>query len=85
MELWEFLAFEAEALIVGQMEVEDVHLDGFHAVEIALEYVGGNEVAADVNEQAAPGEARLVLDGKGGSGEAVGSDFDELQESLQSA
>src|SRR5437667_686307 len=65
--------------------MKDVHLHGFHAVEIALKYVHGNEVAADVDHKAAPCEARLVLDGDCGSGEAVGRYFDELKKSLQSA
>ncbi len=48
-ELGELLALGAEALIVGKMPVEDVHLHGGHAVEIALEHVDGDEVAADVD------------------------------------
>ena len=45
--------------------MKDVHLHGFHAVEIALKDVHGNEVAADVDEEPAPWEARLVVDGDG--------------------
>jgi hypothetical protein len=62
------------------MEVEDVHLDSFHAVEIALEDVSGNKVAADVNQETAPQKAGLVFDGHGGSSESIGCDSDELKE-----
>src|SRR5262249_45664435 len=85
LQLRELLAFNTETLIVRQMEMKDVHLDGLHAVEIALENIDRNEVAAHVDEQTAPGEARLVLDGEGRSGKAVGSDVDQLKEGLQTA
>src|SRR5712672_4578326 len=74
VELGEFFAFGAEALIFGEVPVEDVHFHGFEAVEIALEDIERDEVAGDVDHEAAPGETRLVLDGDGGSGEAVGGD-----------
>src|SRR5882757_7106171 len=83
VELGEFFAFGAEALIFGEVPVEDVHFHGFEAVEIALEDIEGDEVAGYVDHQAAPGETRFVLDGDGGGGKAVGGDFNQLQESLQ--
>src|SRR6267378_4449243 len=72
VELGEFFAFGAEALIFGEVPVEDVHLYCFEAVEIALEDIEGDEMAGYVDHEAAPGETRLILDGDCGSGEAGG-------------
>ena len=58
LELGEWLALDAESLVVGEMPVEDVHLHGGHAVEIAFERVHWDEVAADVNQEAAPRKTR---------------------------
>ena len=82
-ELGKHFALDAESLIVGQMPVQHVHLHGGHAVEIALEHVDGNEVAADVDQRAAPGEAGLIFDGDGGDGESGGRDLHELKKCLQ--
>src|SRR5262249_21060113 len=62
VELREFLAFDAEALIFRKVPVEDIHLHGFHAVKIPAEYIEGNEVAAGVDHQAAPRKAWAVVD-----------------------
>ena len=43
----------------------------------------GHEVAAGIDHQAAPGEARLVVDGDRRGGEALRGDAHELQEGLQ--
>src|SRR5882762_6749059 len=83
VELGELFAFGAEALIFGEVPVEDVHFHSFQAVDIALEDIEGDEVAGYVDHEAAPRETRFVLDGDGGGGEAVGGNFDQLQESLQ--
>ena len=85
MKLWKFSAFDAETLVFRKMPVEDIHLDGFHAVEVALEDVERNEMAADVDHESAPCETRLVLNGDGRSGETVRRYFDELEKCLQSA
>ena len=55
------LALDAEALVFAEVPVEDVHLHRGHAVDVALDHVDRLEVAAHVDHQAAPGEARLVL------------------------
>ena len=55
-------AFHAEALVVRQMPVEHVELDHRHAIERALDDVHRLEVAGDVEQQAAPAEARRVPD-----------------------
>jgi len=36
--------------------VQDIHFDGSHAIEIALQHVDRNKVAADIDEQATPRE-----------------------------
>ena len=79
------LALDAEALIVGQVPVQHVHLYRGHAVEVALEHVDWDEVAADVDERAAPREAWLVFDGDGGRGEFGGSDLHELKKCREAA
>ena len=56
-ELGKELALDAEALILGEVPVEDVELHGGHGVEVALDDVDRLEVAADVDHQAAPAEA----------------------------
>src|SRR4029077_5299930 len=78
------LALDAKALVVGKVQVHNIHLHRSHSIHVALEHVERNEVTADVNEQAAPGEPGLVFYGDGRHGEAGRSDFDELEESLQS-
>src|SRR5713226_560229 len=65
--------------------MEDVHFDRFHAVEITFEDVERDEVAANINHQAAPCEAWMILNRDCGSSEAVGRYFDKLKEGLQSA
>src|SRR5260370_26978412 len=76
MQLGELLALDAETLIVGEMPVQDVHLYRGHAIDVALENVERGKVAADVNEQSAPGKAWLVFDGDGGHGKAGGARLD---------
>ena len=69
-ELGKYFAFGAKTLVVGEMPVQHVHLYRSHCVEIALEYIEWNEVAADVDQRAAPGKAGLIFDRYGGRGEA---------------
>ena len=45
-QLGKYFALDAEALVVGKMPVQHVHLHRGHAIEIALEHIDGNEVAA---------------------------------------
>ena len=62
MKFGKFAALRAETLVIGNVPVENVHLHGFHTIQVALEDFDGNEMAARVNQQAAPGETRLILD-----------------------
>ena len=79
------LAFDAEALVLGEVPVEDVELDGSHSVEIALDDFDGDEVAAGVDVEPAPTEAGGVFDVDGGE-EGVGAvGLDELLEGGEAA
>ena len=77
------LAFDAEALVFGEVPVEDVQLDRFHAVEVALDHSQRHEVAARVDHQAAPRKARLIVDGDRRRGESLRRDAHQLQKGLQ--
>src|SRR6266446_4266737 len=83
VQLGKFLALDAEALIFRKMPMENVHLRRFKAVQIALEYIERNKVAAYVDHQPTPGKARLVMNDERRSGEAVRRDFHQLQKCLQ--
>src|SRR5215813_6103555 len=78
-----FLALDAKALILCEVPMQDVQLYGRHRVEVPLEYVHRLEVTADVDEQAAPGKARLIVDPDTGNVESVAIALEQLQESLQ--
>ena len=83
VELGEDLGFDAEALVLGQVQVQDVHLDRGHAVEVAFDDLDGLEMAADVDHQAAPGEAGLVGDGDAGEIIALFVRAQQLEEGLE--
>src|SRR6266446_5568011 len=83
VQLGKFLALDAEALIFRKMPMENVHLRRFQAVQIALEYIERNKVAAYVDHQPTPGKARLVLNRDRRSVETVRRDVHQLQQSLQ--
>ncbi|EGJ75145.1 putative beta-N-acetylhexosaminidase [Streptomyces sp. Tu6071] len=56
------LDLDAPALVVGEVEVQDVELVRGEQVDRAQHAVLGQEVAGDIEEVAAPGEAGAVLD-----------------------
>src|SRR5580704_7614410 len=66
------------------MPVQHIHLHGGQAVDITLQNIDRDEVAAHVDQRATPCEARLIFDRHNGHGKSSGSDLDELQKSLQS-
>src|SRR5579863_8573219 len=84
LELRKELRFDAEALIVGQVPMEDVEFHGGHAVEVAADDGGGHEVAGNVDEKAPPGEAGMVVDGDAGNSPPVLGVGDELREGFES-
>jgi len=69
------------ATVVKTIGHELCHLAAARRDQLSDADSAGNHV----DEQTAPGEARLVLDGEGRSGKAVGSDVDQLKEGLQTA
>ncbi len=77
-----FPAFGAEALVVTEVPVEDVELGEGHAVERALDFRDGLEVAADVEHIAAPAKAGCVVDGDGGDSACVVLQAHQLDEGL---
>ena len=56
------LDLDAPALVVGEVQVQDVELEQGHVVDVALHVVDAEEVARDVEHRAAVGEARVVGD-----------------------
>ncbi len=82
-QLGKFLAFNAEALVFREMPVKHVELHRGHAVQVALQNVERNKVAAHVDHQSAPGKARAVLDRNRRHGKTRARGLHQLQESLQ--
>jgi hypothetical protein len=78
LQLGKTFAFDAESLIFREVPMEDVELDGGHAVEGALHVRQRNPVACDIQHQAAPGEARMVFDGHRRHAETAGIQIDQL-------
>ena len=76
------IRFHAEALIVGQVPVEDVELYRGHTVEITADDVEGHEVAGGVEQKSAPREAGLIGDANGRHGPAGFVAGDELEKGL---
>ena len=74
----EALAFDAEALVVGEMPVKHIELDRGHGVEISLYDFEGHPMARDVEMQTAPGKARMVLNVNDRRFEALLTERDEL-------
>ncbi len=64
LQLGKFLAFDAEALVFREMPVKHVQLHRRHAVQVALQNVERDKVAANINHQSPPGKARAVFDRK---------------------
>src|SRR5881398_3183316 len=67
------------------MPVKYVELDSGHGVQVLFENLERNEVAADVNHQAAPSETRPVVNDYRRNSEAFIGDVHQLQECFESA
>ena len=78
-----FPALHTKALVLREVPVENVHLHGFHAVEIPANDVERNKMAGGIDHQTTPWETRLVLDRGCGYGKSVGRHIHELQKCLQ--
>ncbi len=64
LQLGEFLALNPETLIFREMPVEYVQLHRRHAIQISLQDVERDKVAADINHQSTPGESADCLRSK---------------------
>src|SRR5262249_17405652 len=73
VQFWEFLALDAESLVLAEVEVENVHLHGFHAVERALYDFYRHPVTAGIQQESAPREAGSVFDVDCWSGKSLGT------------
>ena len=79
-----FLALHAEALVLREVPMENVHLHGFHAVDISADDVKREEMAGRVDHQSAPREARPVLNGDHWGGKSAGRNIHQLKKGLES-
>src|SRR5258708_474881 len=70
------LALDSKALVVSEMKMENIHLYRRHSVNVALEHVEWNEVASNVNEQAAPGKPRPIRYRDGWHNKSIRPGFD---------
>src|SRR5205814_10577128 len=61
MKFGKLLAFDAETLVLSQMPVKDVQLDCRHRIEVPFEHFHRLVMTADIDQQAAPGKPRLIL------------------------
>ena len=80
-----FLAFDSEPLIVREVKVQHIELHGGHGIKVALQNVLGHPMAGHVNDQATPGEPRVVLDLHARRTESLRIESDELQKGLDSS
>ena len=55
-------ALDSPALVVGEVEMQPVELEGREGVDECQQLALGREVACDVDVRAAPGQGRLVVD-----------------------
>src|ERR1700680_5031906 len=83
MQLGKFLALGAEALIFREVPVKDIHLYGFHAIDVAFQNIERDEMTTHVDHPDAPWETRRALNCDGWVGECFWRNFDQLEKSLQ--
>jgi hypothetical protein len=79
LQFWKAEAFDAEALVVGQMPVKDVQLDGCHAVQGAQDDWDRFKMARTVNQQTAPSKAWLIGNGDCGKDVSARLFLDKLK------
>src|SRR2546430_4433929 len=65
--------------------MEDIQFDRLHAVQIALDGRDGHETMSGVDQQSAPGEARLIVNRHGGDSEGFWRNFYPFKERLEGA
>jgi hypothetical protein len=79
----EFLAFDPEALVFGQVPMQDIELNRRHCIEIPFEDVDRLVVAPYVNKKTPPGKAGTVINLDSGDEVTVAVTFKQLLESLE--
>src|SRR6266478_3736716 len=79
----EALALDTETLVVVQVPVQNIHLHSCHSIEVALEHVQRNEVAADINEQTTPGKPGPILNRHDGNSKSVCGGCHQLKKGLK--
>src|ERR1700691_978714 len=66
------------------MPVEDIQLNRFHRIQVALDDRDGLKMPSDIDHQSAPRKPRLVVNGHDRNAEALRRGPDQLKEGLQS-
>src|SRR5262245_38599741 len=61
VKLRKLFTLDSEALVFGDVQMQDVELDRGHSVQVALDYLHRLPMPPDVNQQPAPRETRPVL------------------------
>ena len=65
--------------------MEHIEFHCFHGIQIAFESLYGLEVAGNVNQKPAPGEARTIFNDEAGRRESLRAHLYQLKKSLQAA
>ena len=71
MQFGKFPAFDAESLVVGQMPMENVHLQGGDGIDVPLDHFFRHPVPGNIQHETAAGEAGPVLNQHCGRCKAV--------------
>ena len=82
MEFWKFLALDAKALVLREVPMKHIELDGGHGIEVALEHLGRLIVPGDVDQKTTPGKTRLILYPCGREVIYLAIALDQLEENL---
>src|SRR5450755_2701323 len=85
LQLGEKLALDAKTFVVGEVPMKHVEFHRSHAVQIALNHFNRHPMPRDIDVQAAPGKARVVVNRYRRRAEPLGTRFDQLQKRLQAA
>ena len=62
MQFGECFALDTEALILGEVQVQHVHLHQLQSVKLAQHHLARHEVAADIEQESTPGKTGRVRD-----------------------
>jgi len=82
---WEICGFPRGIPDYRKDASENIHLHGFHSIQIAFDDVERDEMPAGVDHQSTPREARAVFDVQSRNAETFRRDGDQLEKRLQAA